>query len=125
MKNAYISQKLQDAASVFSPKFDIYEELDKLHNKLRLIRLDKESVNLEWWKETKKRVLDCAAQLDSQSLKLTSDPDRNRIELLKRHYLSESLKMLINIVEKSLVEEPQVIQRINELTEITKQTKPQ
>ena len=124
MKSLYLANALEDVASAFKPQFNIYDELDVLYEKLRVIQLDKESVNLEWWKEVKKRVIECSAKLDDQALRLISDPMKNEIELLKRHYLSEALKMLITIVERSLKDEAQVMKNIDTLKETTKQTKP-
>jgi len=124
MKNDLISKVAGNIADSFSSQFDIYDELARLYEELRLVNIDKEIVNSEWWKNYKKWALENIANYDSQIVRLSSDPVKNDREITKKHSLRESLSMLISVVESRINSEAGIVTRIKQYEEITKQSKP-
>jgi hypothetical protein len=125
MINEFISQKLEDAASAFKPTFNIYEELDRLYEGLRIIQINKEIINTEWWGRYKKWALDNISTWDTQIVRLSVDPHKNERELVKKHSLREAMSMLINLVENTVKGEAEVEKRKEQYEKITKLPKPQ
>jgi len=125
VKSEFIAQKLEDVASTFKPTFNIYQELDRLYEGLRIIQINKEIINTEWWECYKKWALDNISTWDTQIVRLSVDPHKNERELVKKHSLREAMSMLINVIENTIKGEVEVVRRMKQYEEITKRPKPQ
>ena len=124
MKSAFISNILEDTASAFKPSFNIYDELDRLYIGLRKVNVDKKVIETDWWQRYKKWAMDNIADWDAHIIALSANPVKNEKEIMKKHSLREAMSMLISTVENSIRQEKAIVDKINYLDGITKQSKP-
>ena len=110
--------------SLFKPKFDLVEELKKLHKELREIEELKSLSNTRGWKQLKKWVIDKVVQYDQSIVTLVNDVDGNRKEIEQKRVFRDALLWIINQIDYKLKAEPELQKRIKYLAETAHDLEP-
>lgn len=120
----FVASTLEDAASVIRPTFDVYKELETLHEELRRISTLREMAATQGWQDFKKWIIGLVADYDQQIIRLADDPIKNSAEIKSRKTIRESHLQIVNAIDKTLETYPDKMAKMQELTEITQHTSP-
>lgn len=105
--------------SIFNRKYDIKGELATLNAELRTIEGLKEFVQQPMWISLRDMMLDKIITYDSSIITLSSNIDKNKIEIQHKHSLRTACKGLIEGVEMTLNAELEVTSKIKKLRQAT------
>ena len=104
--------------SIFKPKYNVYDEIDKLHLELRGIEETKEFVNTGAWAKIKDVFLSRIMSYDESIIKLCKNTKKNKDEIEGKYSLRTAYKDLIEGFETTLTVDTMIREKLKQLEEI-------
>jgi hypothetical protein len=103
--------------SLFKPKFNVVDELNRLSGELRIIGELKSIAQSKGWGHLKRWVIDKVVQYDQSIVTLCSDVEKNYKEIEHKRCFRDSLLWFVGQLDDKIKAEPEIQQRMKYFAE--------
>ena len=107
--------------SIFNRKYNIQDEIDKLHLELRTIDGTKEFVKTDMWIRLRGMLLAKIMTYDTNIVHLSCDVDKHGKEIEGKYALRSACKGLVEGIETTLNSEEAIREKLKQLEEIAQE----